>query len=80
MKKHYVCCFCGQTFNDYGNNPSPIAINPEERCCNECNSEIVIPARMFCMMNGIRFYENPEQAHAFIYEQARLYGEDEATA
>lgn len=43
------CCLCGKTFFDFfgGNNPYPLAdIEKDGGCCNECNSNKVIPARM----------------------------------
>lgn len=43
------CCLCGKTFYDfcYGNNPDPLAdIEKDGGCCNECNINKVIPARI----------------------------------
>jgi hypothetical protein len=42
----YVCCFCGETFHDYGNNPNPVNNEAGARCCDSCNASIVIPARI----------------------------------
>jgi hypothetical protein len=40
-----LCCFCGQPFGEFGNNPEPL--NPySERCCDDCNARVVIPARL----------------------------------
>ena len=41
----YECCFddCEEIFK-YGNNALPLR---EAKCCDECNSTKVIPARMF---------------------------------
>lgn len=44
MEKKYTCCICGKKGNDYGNNSKPY--KDEGRCCNECNLEYVIPARL----------------------------------
>ena len=41
----YTCCFCGKTFNGYGNNPWPLMEYPN-RCCDACNAMVVIPARI----------------------------------
>lgn len=41
-----TCCLCGQMFIGYGNNPWPLSHDIEERCCDDCNSEKVIPARL----------------------------------
>lgn len=46
MAKHrYTCCICGETRIGYGNNPEPVA-DGERRCCDRCNAEKVIPARL----------------------------------
>lgn len=42
--ENYKCCFCKGKFEDYGNNPTPI--KHKGRCCNKCNWQIVIPARL----------------------------------
>ena len=41
MKK--TCCICGETFEGYGNNAAPVK---DGTCCDKCNLEKVIPARM----------------------------------
>ena len=47
-KKHalhtHTCCICGKKFKGYGNNPFPVVNNG--RCCDKCNSNVVIPAKM----------------------------------
>jgi len=42
------CCICGAKMDDkYGNNPWPIKVeSKEDRCCNKCNWNVVIPARV----------------------------------
>lgn len=50
MKRNPICCLCGTECEDkWGNNPWPLS-DPEggdnERCCNVCNQDIVIPARI----------------------------------
>ena len=44
------CCFddCEETFK-YGNNALPLR---EGKCCNECNSTKVIPARLMVFLAG----------------------------
>jgi hypothetical protein len=37
------CSICGQQYQDWGNNAAPVN---DGRCCNECNSTRVIPARL----------------------------------
>lgn len=43
------CCICGKEFEGYGNNPYPVKYGG--RCCDECNTKIVIPARMSGLFN-----------------------------
>ena len=46
------CCICGKEFDGYGNNPYPVVgdiFSGDERCCDECNDTIVIPARIMQM-------------------------------
>jgi len=38
------CCICGKEFEGYGNNPWPVKEDGE--CCDDCNYEKVIPARI----------------------------------
>lgn len=41
------CCICGKTCeNEWGNNPYPLTTDEKERCCNECNANYVIVARV----------------------------------
>ena len=43
------CSICKNTINDkYGNNAEPVN---NGRCCNDCNSTVVIPARIKEMLN-----------------------------
>lgn len=42
----FECVLCGETFFGYGNNPWPLSEHPEDRCCDDCNREFVIPARL----------------------------------
>lgn len=40
------CSICGNEFTGWGNSPWPIKSDIEARCCDDCNEEIVIPARI----------------------------------
>ena len=42
--KRIKCCLCGKTINGFGNNPYPLA--NEGQCCDDCNWNLVIPARV----------------------------------
>lgn len=37
------CCLCGEEFEGYGNNAEPVK---KGTCCDECNKNKVIPARI----------------------------------
>ena len=45
--KRFVCCLCVHVCSGFGNNPYPLSLNDDERCCDECNRTYVIPARLF---------------------------------
>ena len=45
----YVCCICGKTFNGCGNNPYPVSKDENAKCCDQCNLDAVIPARLMEM-------------------------------
>lgn len=38
------CCICGEPIVGFGNNPDPV--KKQGRCCDNCNTLYVIPARM----------------------------------
>jgi len=40
------CCLCGVKYNGYGNNPAPLEKEETDRCCDKCNDQKVIPARI----------------------------------
>lgn len=53
------CCICGVEINGYGNNPEGAVwkgrrgeiieaeFDKECRCCDECNTQYVIPGRLY---------------------------------
>lgn len=43
-RQFFKCCICGRESKGFGNNPVPISYSGI--CCDECNSKVVIPARM----------------------------------
>lgn len=64
-KEVHQCCICGKEFEGFGNNPDgavwldpktkqPVFANftLDERCCDECNSQFVIPGRIYRMQHG----------------------------
>jgi len=38
-----ICCICGKEYDGYGNNAEPVKAG---RCCDDCNINQVIPARL----------------------------------
>lgn len=50
MKEHEIkqegkCSLCNGKYTNYGNNPQPLK-EYWQRCCDKCNFNKVIPARM----------------------------------
>ena len=47
IKHEFDCCICGKHFVDeYGNNPYPVVTTEGADCCDDCNWEKVVPARI----------------------------------
>ena len=44
FKKRKKCSICGKKYDEYGNNAQPVN---DGRCCNYCNENVVIPARIY---------------------------------
>ena len=44
LEDEHKCCICGEPIEGHGNNPSPA--KAEGACCDKCNAEVVIPARI----------------------------------
>ena len=44
LEDEHKCCICGEPIEGHGNNPSPV--KTEGDCCDKCNAEVVIPARI----------------------------------
>jgi hypothetical protein len=42
-KQVFACSICQRSVQGYGNNAAPIN---DGRCCDNCNSNVVIPARI----------------------------------
>ena len=40
-----ICSLCGGPYEHFGNNPEPLK-DFEERCCDDCNWQKVVPARL----------------------------------
>lgn len=44
LEDEHKCCICGEPIEGHGNNPFPV--KTEGDCCDKCNAEVVIPARI----------------------------------
>jgi len=49
MKK---CCICGKEIKGWGNDPWPVVKDNDAECCDECNYEVVLPARIIGMTSN----------------------------
>ena len=68
------CNLCGCEITDWGNNPDPLSLSNEDRCCDRCNGNYVIPARLYLLthkldlqtletcVHNIRIRENYKEA------------------
>ena len=61
MTETGTCSLCGQQYTHWGNNPAPLK-EFEERCCDKCNHEKVIPARMGRPPGGLGTWEEHQAA------------------
>ena len=50
----YVCCICNKVFDDWGNDPAPIVMDEDAKCCNECDMAVVLPARLKALQTQIK--------------------------
>ena len=41
-----ICCICNKKFEGEGNNPYPVRRGYSLVCCDECNTNVVIPERL----------------------------------
>lgn len=65
-KKWFNCSICGKRTYGYGNNPIPIRESVNQRCCDECNKEYVITARILEYATGMSYAEMKERGLANI--------------
>ena len=45
MKKSFKCSICGTKKRGFGNNPWPVTTGEDDRCCDSCDANHVVPAR-----------------------------------
>lgn len=58
-----ICCVCGKKFKGWGNDPWPFEITKEADksepvCCDKCNMDYVVPARLNSLIN---FYKTRKE-------------------
>jgi|MDSZ01.1.fsa_nt_gb hypothetical protein len=46
-----TCILCGEAYEGYGHNPAPLHDYQNARCCDDCNTTQVIPARIELLFN-----------------------------
>ena len=46
VQNNTICCICGKSINNKLDFNNPYPIKKEGECCNECNLQIVVPARL----------------------------------
>lgn len=58
LEEEKTCVLCLGKFTGWGNNPAPLEHDGE--CCDECNSQHVIPVRI--MMEKVRRWQLADEA------------------
>lgn len=58
MKEKHVCCICKEEFTGFGNNPAPLPVKENDRCCDECNEQVIIPIRIYLLSKKKRPKKN----------------------
>ena len=43
FEKHHYCCMCGKEYSGVGYDAEPVWYG---RCCDKCNTTMIIPARI----------------------------------
>lgn len=67
------CCFCGEEYNNYGNDIRPLITERGNRCCDECNLSIVIPNRVKFLFTKIPYiYVIKDRATKHYYDVSVL--------
>lgn len=63
MSELHICCICGKLIKGFGNNPEGAVwkngygeiempeFKSDDRCCDECNENFVIPGRLYRLCN-----------------------------
>jgi hypothetical protein len=49
MDENGACSICGEPYTRFGHNAEPIN---HDRCCDKCNQDVILPARMLRRRQG----------------------------
>lgn len=63
MKRLHICCFCGKVFYGWGNNPYPANKDEDARCCDDCNTTVVIPVRLGLIRLGEELFGEENESY-----------------
>lgn len=63
-KNKQECVICGREFSGYGNNPWPVM--QSGKCCDECNFDVVLPARMAGNTRKVKTKDSLKDLNALI--------------
>jgi len=75
MNETGKCSLCGGLYVHWGHNPQPLK-DLEERCCDRCNHEKVIPARMNLPEGGLGSWEEARKQNEMA---RRILGQPQVT-
>lgn len=69
----YKCCLCDRTEEGFGNNPFPMCDveDYKSRCCDSCNSDIVVPMRFI-----VSDCDSPEKAREKVKSLVHQHNKD----
>lgn len=51
LSYEYKCCICHKIFTGWGNDPWPVVKDDDARCCDDCDMNVVVPARIAGMFS-----------------------------
>lgn len=77
MDKHKICIICESKYKGHGNNPAPY--NNVGQCCDRCNIEHVIPARIAELEKEREKMENDREFYRALLTLIDFVGERPVT-
>lgn len=70
--KKNECVICGREFAGYGNNPWPVA--KSGKCCDDCNYDVVLPARLAGNSRKVKQRDSLKDIDALIASEKEAIG------